>query len=86
VLPFLVRQIDHSTTSTPYIYIYSEEQIFDFQTYIIFSINLVSLVTLRSSGTDMLYGFHIHMNISMFFFINLDVNVKNIVKNKLYKS
>jgi hypothetical protein len=27
---------------------------FNFQTYIIFSINLVSLVTLRSSGTDIL--------------------------------
>jgi hypothetical protein len=29
---------------------------FNFQTYIIFSINLVSLVTLRSSGTDILHG------------------------------
>jgi hypothetical protein len=27
---------------------------FNFQTYIIFSINIVSLVTLRSSGTDIL--------------------------------
>ena len=28
---------------------------FNFQTYIIFSINLVSKVTLRSSGTDIFY-------------------------------
>jgi hypothetical protein len=39
--------LDHSTTSAPYK--------FNFQTYIIFSINLVSQVTLRSSGTDILY-------------------------------
>ena len=33
---------------------------FNFQTYIIFSINLVSFkVTLRSSGTDILYGCHL---------------------------
>jgi hypothetical protein len=32
---------------------------FNFQTYIIFSINLVSQVTLRSSGTDILYGCHL---------------------------
>ena len=31
---------------------------FNFQTYIIFSIKLVSLVTLRSSETDILYGCH----------------------------
>jgi hypothetical protein len=32
---------------------------FHFQTYLIFSINLVSQVTLRSSGTDILYGCHL---------------------------
>ena len=32
---------------------------FNFQTYTIFSINLVSQVTLRSSGTDMLFGCHL---------------------------
>ena len=32
---------------------------FNFQTYVIFSINLVSLVTLRSSGTDILNGCHL---------------------------
>jgi hypothetical protein len=30
-----------------------------FQTYHLFSINLVSQVTLRSSGTDILYGCHL---------------------------
>ena len=32
---------------------------FNFQTYIIFSINLVSQVTLRSSGSDIEYGCHL---------------------------
>ena len=32
---------------------------FNFQRYIIFSINLVSQVTLRSSGTDILYGYYL---------------------------
>jgi hypothetical protein len=32
---------------------------FNFQTYIIFSINLVTQVTLRSSGTDIMYGYHL---------------------------
>jgi hypothetical protein len=32
---------------------------FNFQTYIIFSINLVSQVTFRFSGTDILYGCHL---------------------------
>ena len=32
---------------------------FNFQTYIIFNISLVSQVTLRSSGTDILYGCHL---------------------------
>jgi hypothetical protein len=31
----------------------------NFQTYIIFIINLVSLITFRSSGTDILYGCHL---------------------------
>ena len=32
---------------------------FNFQTYIIFSINLVSQVTLRSGGADIVYGCHL---------------------------
>jgi hypothetical protein len=39
-------------------YIYYNTVWFNFQTYIIFSINLVSQVTLRSSGTYILYGCH----------------------------
>ena len=32
---------------------------FNFQTYVIFSSNLVSQVTLRSGGTDTVYGCHL---------------------------
>jgi hypothetical protein len=32
---------------------------FNFQTYVIFSSNLVSQVTLRSSGKDIVYGCHL---------------------------
>ena len=42
---------------------------FNFQTYIIFSINLVSLVTLRSSGTDMLYGCHLLLDVYIYIYI-----------------
>ena len=38
---------------------------FNFQTYMIFSINLVSFkVTLRSSGTDILYGCRLYIYLS----------------------
>ena len=45
---------------------------FNFQTYIIFSINLVSLVTLRSSGTDILYhnGCHLLLDVCIIYFIS----------------
>ena len=40
---------------------------FNFQTYIIFSINLVSLkVTLRSSGTNILYGCHLLLDVYLY--------------------
>jgi hypothetical protein len=39
---------------------------FNFQTYIIFSINLVSLVSLRSSGTDILYGCHLLLDVCIY--------------------
>jgi hypothetical protein len=45
---------------------------FNFQTYIIFSINLLSLVTLRSSGTDILYGFHLFLDVCIIYFISCD--------------
>ena len=40
---------------------------FNFQTYAIFSINLVSQVSLRSSGTDILYGCHLIRCFSIIF-------------------
>ena len=39
---------------------------FNFQTYIIFSINLLSLVTLRSSGTDILYVCHLLLDVCIY--------------------
>ena len=46
---------------------------FNFQTYIIFSINLVSFkVTLRSSGTDILYGCHLLLDVCIIYFISCD--------------
>ena len=45
---------------------------FNFQTFIIFSINLVSLVTLRSSGTDILYGCHLLLDVCIIYFISCD--------------
>jgi hypothetical protein len=45
---------------------------FNFQTYIIFSVNLVSLVTLRSSGTDILYGCHLLLDVCIIYFMSCD--------------
>ena len=45
---------------------------FNFQTYIIFSINLVSLVTLRSSGTYIWYGCHLLIDVCIIYFICCD--------------
>ena len=51
---------------------------FNFQTYIIFSINLVSFkVTLRSSGTDILYGCHLLLDVCIIYFISCDCIVNN---------
>ena len=46
---------------------------FNFQTYIIFSINLVSLITLRSSGTDILYGCHLLLDVCIYIYIRLKI-------------
>ena len=52
--------------------------IINFQTYIIFSINLVSFkVTLRSSGTDILYGCHLLLDVCIIYFISCDCIVNN---------
>ena len=51
---------------------------FNFQTYIIFSINLVSFkITLRSSGTDILYGCHLLLDVCIIYFISCDCIVNN---------
>ena len=51
---------------------------FNFQTYIIFSINLVSFkVTLRSSGTDILYGCHLLLGVCIIYFISCDCIMNN---------
>ena len=43
---------------------------FNFQMYIIFSINLVSFkVTLRSSGIDILYGCHLLLDVCIYIYI-----------------
>ena len=42
--------------------------------YIIFSINLVSLVTLSSSGTDILHGCHLLLDVCIIYFISCDYN------------
>ena len=61
------------------IYIYNSNTVwFNFQTYIIFSINLVSFgVTLRSSGTDILYGCHLLLDVCIIYFISCDCIVNN---------
>ena len=47
---------------------------FNFQTYLIFSINLVSFkVTLRSSGADILYGCHLLLDVCIIYFISVTV-------------
>ena len=51
---------------------------FNFQTYIIFSINLVSFkVNLRSSGTDILYGCHLLLDVCIIYFISCDNCIVN---------
>jgi hypothetical protein len=58
---------------------------FNFQTYIIFSINLVSLkVTLRSSGTDILYGCHLLLDVCIIYFISCDCIVNSSLSYTIY--
>ena len=54
------------------------------QTYIIFSINLVSLVTLRSSGTDILYVCHLLLNVCIIYFISCDCIVNSSLSYTIY--
>jgi hypothetical protein len=57
---------------------------FNFQTYIIFSINLVSLVTLRSSGTDILYGCHLLLDVCIIYFISCDCIMNSSLSCTIY--
>ena len=57
---------------------------FNFQTYIIFSINLVSLVTFRSSGTDILYGCHLLLDVCIIYFISCDCIMNSSLSYTIY--
>ena len=58
---------------------------FNFQTYIIFSINLVSFkVTLRSSGTDILYGCHLLLDVCIIYFISCDCIMNSSLSYTIY--
>ena len=58
--------------------------IINFQTYIIFSINLVSLVTFRSSGTDILYGCHLLLDVCIIYFIYCDCIMNSSLSYTIY--
>jgi hypothetical protein len=53
---------------------------FNFQTYIIFSINLVSLVTLRSSGTDIKKRSFNNRSVTFSRKANLGIYVRHVYK------
>jgi hypothetical protein len=58
---------------------------FNFQTYIIFSINLVSFkVTLRSSGTDILYGCYLLLDVCIIYFISCDCIMNSSISYTIY--
>jgi hypothetical protein len=52
-----------------------------FQTYIIFSINLV---TLRSSGTDILYGCHLLLDVCIIYIISCDCIMNSSLSYTIY--
>ena len=58
---------------------------FNFQTYILFSINLVSFKgTLRSSGTDILYGCHLLLDVCIIYFISCDCIMNSSLSYTIY--
>jgi hypothetical protein len=66
-------------------YLYNSNTVwFNFQMYIIFSINLVSLVTLRSSGTDILYGCHLLLDACIIYFISCDCIMNSPLSYTIY--
>ena len=58
---------------------------FNFQTYITFSINLVSFkVTLRSRVTDILYGCHLLLDVCIIYFISCDCIMNSSLSYTIY--
>ena len=57
---------------------------FNFQMYVIFSINIVSLVTLISSGTDILYGCDLLLHVCIIYFISCDCIVNYSLSYTIY--
>ena len=62
----------------------SNTVLFNIQTYIIFSINLVSLVTLRSCATDILYGCHLLLDVCILYFIFCDCIMNSSLSYTIY--
>ena len=57
---------------------------FILQTYMIFSINLVSFVTLRSSATYILYGCHLLLDVYIIYFISFDCIMNSSLSYTIY--
>jgi hypothetical protein len=57
---------------------------FNLQTYMIFSFNLVSFVTLRSSATYILYGCHLLLDVCIIYFISFDCIMNSSLSYTIY--
>jgi hypothetical protein len=58
---------------------------FNLQTYMIFSFNLVSFVTLRSSATYVLYGCHLLLDVCIIYFISFDCVMNSSLSYTIYQ-
>jgi hypothetical protein len=58
---------------------------FNLQTYMIFSFNLVSFVTLRSSATYILYGCHLLLDVCIIYFISSDCIMNSSLSYTIYQ-
>ena len=58
---------------------------FNLQTYMIFSFNLVSFVTLRSSATYVLYGCHLLLDVCITYFISFDCVMNSSLSYTIYQ-
>jgi hypothetical protein len=59
---------------------------FNLQTYMIFSFNLVSFVTLRSSATYILYGCHLLLDVCIIYFISFDCIMNSSLSYTIYQT